>query len=135
MNARQLASRVAPTKAPPQRPAPPPRVPASKGPSFADQLRRAQEPAQGGPASSAVTLSAHAEKRVRQRGISMSAAEQHALAGAMDRLGAQGARDAVLLRPDAAFVVNVPSRTVVTAVGAGEMQARAFTQIDSAMLL
>lgn len=135
MNARQLAARVAPAqKTPPRAPAAAPRPsPAPGGPSFADQLRQAQEPAPG--AAPDVTLSAHAEKRVRQRGISMTAPEQRALAGAMDQLGAQGAQDAVLLRHDAAFVVNVPNRTVVTALGTGEMQQRAFTQIDSAMLL
>ncbi len=132
MNVRHLAARVGPAKQTPRRdtpPSPPDASPASNGPSFADQLRQAQEPAPD------VTLSAHAEKRVRQRGISMTAPEQRALAGAMDQLGAQNAKDAVLLRADAAFVVNVPSRTVVTAVGAGEMKARTFTQIDSAMLL
>ena len=39
------------------------------------------------------------------------------------------------MRPDAAFVVNIPNRTVVTALDRQEMQERVFTQIDSAMLV
>ena len=53
----------------------------------------------------------------------------------MHQLEAKGARDALLLRNDAAFVVNIPSRTVVTAMGQGELQERVFTNIDSAMLV
>lgn len=57
------------------------------------------------------------------------------LGQAMQDLEAKGARDALLIRSDAAFVVNVPNRTVVTAIGQEEMAHRAFTQIDSAMLI
>ena len=53
----------------------------------------------------------------------------------MKTLAAKGARDALLMRADAAFVVNVPNRTVITAIDRQEMQHRVFTQIDSAMLL
>jgi hypothetical protein len=39
------------------------------------------------------------------------------------------------MRSDAAFIVNVPTRTVVTAVETSELQDRVFTQIDSAVIL
>lgn len=128
MNVRQLAARTAgpvhPGPAPPARSSAPP-----SGPSFADALRRAQE------APERLTLSAHAEQRIRQRGISLTPSEQDAMTEALDHLEAKGARDALLLRPDAAFVVNVPNRTVVTALDAGDLQNRVFTDIDSAYVL
>lgn len=128
MNVRQLATRTAGPVHP--GPATQPRGPdAPSGSSFADALRRAQE------APDRLTLSAHAEQRVRQRGISLTPSDQDAMTEALDHLEAKGARDALLLRPDAAFVVNVPNRTVVTALDAGDLQNRVFTEIDSAYVL
>ena len=132
MNVRHLAARtVGPPR--PEAPAPPPRSPTPPGPSFADALRRAQEGA--APAPPPVTFSAHAEQRVQQRAISLTVPEQEAIREAVAHLDAKGARDALLLRPDAAFVVNVPNRTVVTALASGDLTDRVFTGIDSALVL
>ncbi len=129
MNVRHLAARVDGPGAAGVRPNAP-RAPTPPGaPSFADALHRARN------ADDGITLSAHAERRLQERGISLDAAERRSLADAVQLLDAKGARDALLLRSDAAFVVSVPSRTVVTAVAADELRDRAFTQIDSALLL
>jgi len=101
----------------------------ARGASFADHLSAAKND------TGDIQLSAHAKQRVAQRGISLDAAERTALADAVQHLDAKGAQDAAVLRQDAAFVVNVPSRTVVTALDRTEMQQRVFTQIDSAMML
>jgi flagellar operon protein len=101
--------------------------------TFADALKQARGPSYD-PAP-AIKLSAHAEKRIAQRDISLSRPERHDLAHALRKLDAKGAQDALLLRPDAAFVVNVPERTVVTAINQSELEDRIFTQIDSAMLV
>lgn len=82
-----------------------------------------------------VKVSAHAEKRIAQRDISLTRPERRALGQAMHRLEEKGSNDALLLRSDAAFVVNVPNRTVVTAINQTELKERIFTQIDSAMLV
>lgn len=82
-----------------------------------------------------VTLSAHARQRIAQRGISFNEFDQRTVFDAFQALDAKGARDALLFRGDAAFVVNVPNRTVVTALDPAEAQQRIFTQIDSAMLI
>lgn len=129
MNVRQLATRtVGPvqpgTATQPRGPDAPP------GSSFADALRQAQE----GP-DRPLTLSAHAEQRIQQRSISLTPPEQEALSEAVAHLDAKGARDALLVRSDAAFVVNVPNRTVVTALAHEDLHARVFTGIDSALVL
>ncbi|MFQ5571130.1 MAG: TIGR02530 family flagellar biosynthesis protein [Rhodothermales bacterium] len=135
MNVRQLATRVHqgqevhPRGRPPQGPVTPP----EKRSEFASHLVRARE--QAGLETTATRISQHAWQRIRQRGISMTDTEQRALGEAMQQLEAKGARDALLMRTDAAFVVNVPNRTVVTAIDVQEMQQRVFTQIDSAMLV
>lgn len=98
--------------------------------SFAEALQRVHRTTPPG-----LTVSAHAQERIAQRGISLTPAEQASLGEALSELDAKGARDALVLRPDAAFVVNVPSRTVITAVAQEDLEARIFTQIDSTMLL
>ena len=131
MNVRQLANRIDPGQAPSRRNPTTVHSPASREGrrSFASQLERARLETLG------PKISTHAWKRIQQRGISMTDAQQRTLAEAMQQLAQKGARDALLMRSDAAFVVNVPNRTVVTAIDQQEMQHRVFTQIDSAMLL
>lgn len=125
MNVRQLATRVDPHGIG-RLPGPLPI--AAPATSFADALRQAEQ-------TPDVHLSAHAQQRLAQRGIPFDAEARQAVAGAFDTLAQKGARDALLLRDGTAFVVNVPSRTVVTAAGQADLAERVFTQIDSAMIL
>lgn len=125
MTVQQIAGRVAaPPGAPGARPAAPPRV----GGAFADLLARAAGPPR-------LSVSAHAAQRLDERGIDFSDAVRGRVSEALDALDAKGAREALLLGADAAFVVSVPNRTVVTALAPDEMRDRVVTQIDSAVLL
>lgn len=101
--------------------------------TFAEELRRARD--LSGSGEEPIRLSAHAQQRLEQRQIAFSDEDRQSIRAAVDTLSEKGARDAVLLRTDAAFVVNVPSRTVVTALDQDELHHRVFTQIDSAMLI
>ncbi|MEM1094297.1 MAG: flagellar biosynthesis protein [Bacteroidota bacterium] len=101
------------------------------GESFADALARLKR----GAEATSYKVSAHAQQRIEQRGIRMEGADQQALGQAIDRLDQKGARQALLMRDDAAFIVNVPSRTLVTAMAQDELATRVFTQIDSAALV
>lgn len=129
MNVRHLAARVPGaqpvTPGSGGAPAAPAQAPET---SFADLLQRARQ-------TEGLKLSAHAQQRISQRAIPMTEAQQQSMTEAMQTLDAKGARDALMIRSDAAFVVNVPSRTVVTALDQSELQQRVFTQIDSAILL
>lgn len=133
MTPREIAARIGPNApvSPQQRKAPD-ASPQPAGNTFAEELRQAK---QRSSKPDDVTLSAHAAERMQQRDISFNAAERQSMGQAMHTLSEKGARDALLLRSDAAFVVNVPNRTVVTAMPQNELQNRVFTQIDSAMLL
>lgn len=135
MKAHELASRINPESVPLQRddsqqPSP---DKASDGASFADALEKAQQ-RRSEPATE-VDLSAHAEQRIEQRNISLNEMERQSLGEAMHQLEDKGSRDALLLRSDAAFIVNVPDRTVVTAMDQNELEEQIFTDIDSAMLV
>lgn len=101
-----------------------------QGPAFADVLRERQA-AQDAPA---VEFSKHALQRLERRRLSVDPATMERLAGGVDRAAGKGARDAVVLVDDTAFVVSVKNRTVITAVGREQMKDHVFTNIDSAVI-
>jgi flagellar operon protein len=135
MKARDIAARIGPSPAvkPGDLRRQQPSTPDGSRDAFADALKQARSSTYD--AAPDVNLSAHAEKRIAQRGISLTRPERRSLAQAMHKLDAKGSNDALLLRSDAAFVVSVPDRTVITAINQSELEDRIFTQIDSAMLV
>lgn len=80
-------------------------------------------------------FSAHAQRRLQDSGIRLSAAQMNAIGQAANRAAAKGSRDSLMLLPDLALVVSVQNRTVVTAVDGMRMKENIFTNIDSAMIL
>lgn len=109
-------------------------TPPASDEAFADALKRLRG-VQHDRSTARVKLSAHAEQRIAQRDISLTLPERQDLSHALDKLTEKGSNDALLLRSDAAFVVNVPNRTIVTAINQSDLEERIFTQIDSAMLV
>lgn len=57
------------------------------------------------------------------------------ISDAVDAAAQKGAKDSLIVYRDIAMIVNVPSRTVVTAIEGKQMQSNVFTQIDSAIIL
>jgi flagellar operon protein len=97
---------------------------ASHGVSFREHLNRQD-----------LKFSHHAEQRLQQRGIVLSPDQLQKIAGAVDQAAAKGARDSLVLYRDIAMIVNVPNRTVVTAMDGSSLKEHVFTQIDSAVVL
>ncbi len=111
-------------------PVPPPRTsPAGNGAGggFADTLARAENREE-------VAFSAHANDRLARRGIRFSDADRRRLSEAVSAVGRKGGRNSLVLMGNTALIVNVPSRTVVTALGAGTANERIITNIDSAVI-
>lgn len=86
------------------------------------------------PGGEGLHISAHAEKRLSERNITIDGPTGKMLQQAIDELGAKGAKDSLILTKEGAFLVNVPSRTLITAMDPHEMQDRIITQIDSVSL-
>lgn len=78
-----------------------------------------------------VRVSSHAENRLRERGLNLTGDDISRIGGAMDTLASKGGRDSLVLMGGTALIVNVPNRTIITAMDAGNV----FTNIDSAMIL
>lgn len=133
MNVRQLAARVEPGSIHPRGSPGQANAPQSRSAAFADELRRARDFVRS--EEQPLKVSAHAQQRLEQRAIALTEDDRTAIMEAVRHLSGKGSRDALLLRGDAAFVVNVPNRTIVTAVNQTEMKEKVFTNIDSAMML
>ena len=101
---------------------------AAPGPSFGDMLRTRIGAA--GP----LRFSGHALERLQRRGISVDQTTIQRLTDGVGRAAAKGSRQSLVLVEGTAFVVSVPNRTVITAVGPDTMRERVFTNIDSAVI-
>jgi flagellar operon protein len=80
-------------------------------------------------------FSSHAQQRLQQRGIELMPEQLNRIANAIDQAAAKGAKDSLVLFKDIAMIVNVPNRTVVTAMDSNSMREHVFTQIDSAVVV
>ncbi|MGD8428087.1 MAG: TIGR02530 family flagellar biosynthesis protein [Balneolaceae bacterium] len=94
------------------------------GASFKEVLKEA----------SGLEFSGHALKRLQDRSISMGESDMKRLQEAVSRAEEKGSRDSLILDGDQAFLVNIPNKTVVTAVDMMELRDRVFTNIDSTVL-
>jgi flagellar operon protein len=82
-----------------------------------------------------LTFSKHALQRMDARQIEVSPELMARMNGAVEKAKAKGVRDALLLSKDTAFIVNIPSSTIVTMMNGGEMKENIFTNIDGAVIL
>jgi flagellar operon protein len=99
-----------------------------KGPSFASVLDT-RLPIQG------VKFSQHAQDRLRARNINFSANDLANLEGAVNNVAQKGGKESLVMMGDAALVVSIKNRTVVTAMDRSQMQGNVFTNIDSAVII
>jgi flagellar operon protein len=104
-----------------------PSVQGPQGPSFSDVFKDAA-------GTKPVQFSKHAVQHLDRRNLTVDNTVMQRLQSGVDRAAGKGARDAVVLVDDTAFVVSVTNRTVVTAVGKEQMKDHVFTNIDSAVI-
>ena len=93
--------------------------------SFTDQLRSKID---------GVKFSAHANTRIKSRNIELTPEILGKLEKAVSGAASKGARDSLILMKDLAFIVNIPNRTVITAMDGDSMKENVFTNIDSAVI-
>ncbi|WP_168122248.1 TIGR02530 family flagellar biosynthesis protein [Paenibacillus sp. HB172176] len=85
--------------------------------------------------SEVLNFSRHAETRMAERGIQLQPESLDKIRDAVDQAASKGAKDSLIVYRDIAMIVNVPSRTVVTAMDGNQMKSNVFTKIDSAIIL
>ena len=82
-----------------------------------------------------LSFSKHAQQRLYSRGIELDNATLQRVAEAVDRAGAKGSRETLVMTDDAALVVSVKNRTVITAFAREHLQEGVVTSIDSAVIV
>ena len=82
-----------------------------------------------------LSLSQHAETRIKSRDIPWNPAMEKRVQEGIDALEAKGSREALILADGVAFIANVKSRTIVSAMEQDKLKERVFTNIDSAVVV
>jgi flagellar operon protein len=78
-----------------------------------------------------IKFSNHALKRLENRNISLSDTDLEKIQNAVEKAELKGAKDSLVMMKDTAFIVNIPNKTVVTAMPLNNSEENIFTNIDS----
>ena len=105
-------------------------TPITKGAAFADVLKTQIDAAN----TNSVKFSKHASMRLDDRNITLSQEQSLRLEQATAKASEKGIQDSLVLLDSMAFIVNVPSQTVVTAMNQNESLEKVFTNIDGAVI-
>lgn len=100
--------------------------------SFGELLKRKQDAAVG---SAELKFSKHASQRLENRNISLSEEQSERLETGVQRAGEKGIRESLVIVDSLAFIVNVPNKTVVTAMDQTEADENIYTNIDGAVIM
>jgi flagellar operon protein len=96
-------------------------VTTTEGVSFLETLENVQR----------VRFSNHAQSRMQSRDINLNSDNVNRLSDAIDKAEKRGGKSSLVMVDDLTFIVNVQSRTVVTALDKNQRGEGVFTQIDS----
>lgn len=80
-------------------------------------------------------FSKHAQNRISQRAIDLSPELMEQVTNAVNNAQEKGITDALILGSNNAFIVNVPTRTVITTMNSNEMKQNIITNIDGTVLI
>lgn len=106
------------------------------GPSFQEILQnRAVQQNVFAPAAEELKFSKHAVGRLADRNIELSTEQLERLNDGARKAGQKGIKDSLVIVDELAFIVNVPNRTVVTAMDSTETSENVFTNINGAVIM
>lgn len=105
---------------------------ANQGISFEDILRKKSVVQETG---TDLKFSKHAANRLAQRNIELTRNQLERLSDGARKADLKGIQDSLVIVDDLAFIVNVPSSTVVTAMDQTQTQENIFTNIDGAVII
>ena len=85
--------------------------------------------------NSSLKFSKHAVNRLSDRNISLTDAQNVRLENGVKQASEKGITESLVLVDSLAFIVNVPNKTVVTALDQTEANSNIFTNIDGAVII
>lgn len=81
-----------------------------------------------------VKFSKHAAMRLSDRNIQLSANQSERLETGVTKAREKGIQESLVMVDSLAFIVNIPNKTVVTAIDQAESVEHIFTNIDGAVI-
>ena len=118
------------------RPSAPPKAPDIKGhPQGGQSFREMFAASMPKTQTHELTFSKHAQARIAQRGVEISAENMQQLGAAIDLADSKGITDSLVYLDGTAFIVNIPGKVVVTVVDNGDTAQNVFTNINGAVIL
>lgn len=85
--------------------------------------------------SSILKFSKHASQRLQSRNIELSNEQKERLETGAEKAEAKGMKESLVIVDSYSFIVNVPSKTVVTAMEQSESEENIYTNIDGAVII
>jgi len=82
-----------------------------------------------------VRFSKHAAGRLADRNIELTKGQIERLQAGTQKAGAKGIKESLVIVDELAFIVNVPSSTVITAMNQQDAAENVFTNIDGAVIM
>lgn len=79
-------------------------------------------------------FSKHALSRLSDRNITLDSEQLERLQAGAEKAGEKGIRDLLVMVDRLAFIVNIPNRTVVTAMDSTATEENIFTNINGAVI-
>ena len=86
-------------------------------------------------ASCKLSFSRHGHERMYSRGIELSEEGLNGIAAAIDKAQSKGSKETLILTNEAAFIVSVDNRTIITAFDRDNLRQGVVTSIDSAVIV
>ena len=85
--------------------------------------------------NSSLRFTKHAVNRIVDRNINLTDAQNIRLENGVKQASEKGITESLVLVDSLAFIVNVPKKTVVTAMEQTETNSNVFTNIDGAVII
>lgn len=101
------------------------------GLSFEEILKQKQDVSE----SLKLKFSKHASMRLENRKINLSKEQSERLESGVQKASEKGIRESLVIVDSLAFIVNVPNKTVVTAMDRTESDDNIYTNIDGAVII
>lgn len=100
--------------------------------SFQDILKAKQETAE---ARGELKFSKHASNRLTDRNITLTNSQRERLESGAVKAGEKGIQESLVVVDELAFIVNIPNKTVITAMDRSDTADNVFTNIDGAVFM
>lgn len=103
------------------------------GLSFSEILQKKAEKTE--ESGQLLRFSKHAANRLNDRNIILSDSQIERLSDGTRKADEKGIQESLVIVDELAFIVNIPNKTVITAMDQNETSENVFTNIDGAVIM